>query len=39
MEAIMNFIFERAIDYFIDWIRLYQKDGEEIMLKEEIMAR
>ena len=27
------------IDYFIDWIRLYQKDGEEIMLKEEIMAR
>jgi len=29
---------EMPIDYYIDWIRLYQKDGEEIRLKDEIAA-
>ena len=27
------------IDYYIDWIRLYQKDGEEILLKDDIAER
>lgn len=27
------------INYYIDWVRLYQKDGEEIMLKKEIDSK
>lgn len=29
---------EMPIDYFIDYVRLYQKEGEEIKLKDEIAA-
>ncbi len=30
---------EMPIDYYIDYVRLYQKDGEEIMLEEDIKSQ